>query len=43
MEIFGIGIFEVILIMFITLILLGPQDTIKAGRNLGKAVRRFFR
>jgi len=42
MEIFGIGIVEVILIMLIALIFLGPQDTIKAGRNLGRAVRRFF-
>jgi len=42
MELFGIGIFEVIMIMLIALIFLGPQDTIKAGRNLGKAVRRFF-
>ena len=43
MELFGIGIFEVFLIMLIALIFLGPQDTIKAGRNLGRAVRRFFR
>jgi Sec-independent protein translocase protein TatA len=42
MELFGIGIFEIILIMLIALIFLGPQDTIKAGRSLGKAVRRFF-
>jgi Sec-independent protein translocase protein TatA len=42
MELFGIGIFEIILIMLIALIFLGPQDTIKAGRNLGRAVRRFF-
>jgi len=42
MELFGIGIVEVILIMLIALIFLGPQDTIKAGRNLGRAVRRFF-
>ena len=42
MELFGIGIFEVILIVLIALIFLGPQDTIKAGRNLGRAVRRFF-
>ena len=42
MEIFGIGIVEVILIMLIALIFLGPQDTIRAGRNLGRAVRRFF-
>ena len=42
MEIFGIGILEVILIVLIALIFLGPQDTVKAGRNLGRAVRRFF-
>jgi Sec-independent protein translocase protein TatA len=42
MEIFGIGIFEVLLIILIALIFLGPQDTVKAGRNLGRAVRRFF-
>ena len=42
MELFGIGIIEVIMIMLIALIFLGPQDTIKAGRNLGRAVRRFF-
>ncbi len=42
MEIFGIGIGEVFLIIIIALIILGPQDTIKAGRNLGRAVRRFF-
>jgi Sec-independent protein translocase protein TatA len=42
MEIFGIGILEVILIVLIALIFLGPQDTIKAGRSLGRAVRRFF-
>ena len=43
MELFGIGIAEVFLIMLIAMIFLGPQDTIKAGRNLGRAVRRFFR
>jgi len=42
MELFGIGIVEVILVLLIALLLLGPQDTIKAGRNLGRAVRRFF-
>jgi Sec-independent protein translocase protein TatA len=43
MELFGIGIFEVFLVMLIALLVLGPQDTIKTGRSLGKAVRRFFR
>ena len=42
MELFGIGIFELILILLIALIFLGPQDTIKIGRNFGRAVRRFF-
>lgn len=42
MEIFGIGILEVIVVMLIALIILGPQDTIKAGRSFGRAVRRFF-
>jgi hypothetical protein len=42
MELFGIGIWEVLLIILIALIILGPQDTVKAGRNIGRAVRRFF-
>jgi Sec-independent protein translocase protein TatA len=42
MELFGIGIWEILLIVLIALIVLGPQDTIRAGRNLGRAVRRFF-
>jgi hypothetical protein len=42
MELFGIGILEVLLIALIALIFLGPQDTVKFGLNLGRAVRRFF-
>ena len=42
MELFGIGILEVLLIALIALIFLGPQDTVRLGRNLGRAVRRFF-
>jgi Sec-independent protein translocase protein TatA len=42
MELFGVGIWEILLIVLIALIVLGPQDTVKAGRNLGRAVRRFF-
>lgn len=42
MEILGIGPAELILIVMIALIVLGPQDTVRAGRNLGRAVRRFF-
>jgi Sec-independent protein translocase protein TatA len=42
MELFGIGIWELLLVVLIALIILGPQDMIKLGRNLGRAVRRFF-
>lgn len=42
MDFFGIGIFEILLIILIAIIVLGPQDTVKAGRSLGLAVRRFF-
>jgi Sec-independent protein translocase protein TatA len=42
MQLFGIGIVEIILVLLIALIFLGPQDTVRAGRNLGRAVRRFF-
>jgi Sec-independent protein translocase protein TatA len=42
MELFGIGIWELLLIILIALIVLGPQDTVRAGRNIGRAVRRFF-
>jgi Sec-independent protein translocase protein TatA len=39
MEILGIGPFELVVILGIALIILGPGDMVKAGRTLG----RFFR
>ena len=39
MDIFGIGPMELILILFVALIFLGPGRMADAGRYLGKAVR----
>lgn len=36
MEIFGIGPLELIFILIIALIVLGPTDMVKAGRTIGK-------
>jgi Sec-independent protein translocase protein TatA len=40
MEIFGIGPLELIYILLIALIILGPRDMVKAGRALGRFLRR---
>ena len=40
MDIFGIGPLEFFLILLVALIVLGPNDMAKAGRNLGKFLRR---
>jgi hypothetical protein len=40
MDIFGIGPLEFILILLIALIILGPNDMAKAGRSLGRFLRR---
>jgi Sec-independent protein translocase protein TatA len=40
MEIFGIGLPELILIFIIMLIVLGPRDMVKAGRKLGMFIRQ---
>jgi hypothetical protein len=40
MDIFGIGPLEFILILLVTLIIFGPNDMAKAGRTLGRALRR---
>lgn len=42
MEILGVGIWELVLIFLIALIVLGPQDMVKAGRTLGRFVRRLL-
>lgn len=40
MEILGIGPLEVLLILLIALILLGPRDMVEAGRKMGRFLRR---
>jgi sec-independent protein translocase protein TatB len=40
MDFFGIGIQEILLIVLIALIVLGPKDMVKAGRALGKVLRK---
>ncbi len=40
MEIFGIGPLELFFILVIALIILGPKDMAKAGRTLGKFMRK---
>jgi len=40
MDIFGIGAWELFFIVLIALIFLGPKDMVKAGRSLGKFLRK---
>ncbi len=40
MEIFGIGPLELLFILLIALIVLGPGDMVKAGRTLGRLMRK---
>jgi Sec-independent protein translocase protein TatA len=40
MEILGIGPLELLFIFLIALIVLGPTDMVKAGRTLGRLMRR---
>lgn len=40
MEIFGIGPLELIFILLIALIILGPEDMVKAGRTIGRFMRK---
>jgi sec-independent protein translocase protein TatB len=40
MEIFGIGPLELMFILLIALIVLGPTDMVKAGRTIGRFLRR---
>jgi Sec-independent protein translocase protein TatA len=42
MEIFGVGIPEMMFIVLIALILLGPKDMIAAGRTMGSFLRKFL-
>jgi len=40
MEILGIGMPELILILIVALIIMGPKDMEKAGRTIGKFLRK---
>jgi Sec-independent protein translocase protein TatA len=40
MEILGIGPLELLFILLIALIVIGPKDMLKTGRNLGKTLRK---
>lgn len=42
MEIFNIGIPELLLILLLMLILLGPEGTAASARKLARAIRRFL-
>jgi Sec-independent protein translocase protein TatA len=42
MEILGIGPLELIFILLIALIILGPGDMVKAGRTLGRILRKII-
>lgn len=43
MEIFGIGASELIFILLIAIIVLGPKDMQKAGKTLGRWLNQFVR
>lgn len=40
MDIFGIGLPEIIFVMILALIIMGPKDMAKAGRTIGRSLRR---
>ena len=40
MNIFGVGPLEIFFIVLIALIVLGPKDMVKAGRTIGKLLRK---
>lgn len=40
MDFFGIGFLEILFIFLIALIVLGPNDMVKAGRTLGRLLRK---
>lgn len=42
MDIFGIGPLELIFILVIMLIVLGPEDMVKTGRTLGLSIRKLL-
>lgn len=43
MEIFGIGPFEILLVVVLALIVMGPEDMVKNARRLGQGLRKLIR
>jgi sec-independent protein translocase protein TatB len=43
MQIFGVGIGEVIFILIIAIIVLGPQGMVKAAHTIGRTIRKIIR
>jgi len=43
MQLFGVGILEVIFILAIAIIVLGPQGMVKAAHSVGRAIRKILR
>lgn len=43
MEIFGIGLPEVLFILFIALLIFGPKDLEKTGKTIGKTLNKIVR
>jgi Sec-independent protein translocase protein TatA len=43
MELFGIGILELLFILVIILLVAGPKDIARTARNLGRALNRLYR
>ena len=43
MQLFGVGIGEVLFVLILALILLGPQGMVKAGYKLGSGIRKLLR
>lgn len=42
MEILGVGLPEIMFVLLLALILLGPKDMVKAGRTIGRSLRKFI-
>ena len=43
MEIFGVGILEVVLILVIAVIVLGPEGMVKSAQSIGKFMRKVIK